>query len=143
MPHPIPLRKPFFDRKKRKDFPKRRVDTSPPRVEIESSMIHKLITISEVVGVFEENQGRYEVCATADAYYDETPAHLVIHLDSFIRAQTPGSATSPASQCLPEKQTITESVSHSDAIPLAKDIFGRWVRKVRQSIPEQFHLHFS
>lgn len=95
-----------------------------------------VISISEVVGSREESGSTTEIVATADAVFDEGKSELVTRVGSFLR---------PVDLChkehhftadwLPRSETIREGVSLDEAVPLAKEIFHRWVLKVRQAAP--------
>lgn len=96
----------------------------------------RVIDISEIVEAIDLPEGPGEVCAAGDAEYDEAQGRLSIRVDSFIRPSDPRSR----GRCLvpgwlPKAQTTQESVSLEEAVPVAKDIFRRWVQKVRRSVP--------
>ena len=77
-----------------------------------------------------------EVCATAEALFDESQSQLAVTLDSFLRpADVRVKEEHESAEWLPKKQTVRESVPRHEALDLAEDIFHRWVGKVRRSIP--------
>jgi hypothetical protein len=81
-----------------------------------------------------------EACATAEALYDEEQSQLIIELDSFLRpADLRFKEEHLPADFLPEKQTLKESVSQDEARELARDIFQRWVRTVRESVSSMVH----
>jgi len=100
----------------------------------------RIIATSEIIGSFTRDEREFEVCAIAEANFDESKSQLVVALDSFLR---------PVNLCakekhlladwLPKKQNVNESVSPGEAPELAKDIFHRWVGKVRRSVPSTIH----
>jgi hypothetical protein len=103
--------------------------------------MRKVISLNEIVELLELEEGNDEVCATAEAGYSEAIRSLVVRLDSFVRPVdlltaeqnlTPG--------WLPRSDTVRETVLFDEAVPLARDIFKRWVEKVRQSIPSPLNL---
>ena len=100
----------------------------------------RIISSSEIIGLFTRGEHEFEVCATGEANFDEGKSQLIIELDSFIRPVDlrAKEAHLPA-DWLPRKQTLKESVSHDETFDLAKDIFHRWVGKVRQSVPSPIH----
>jgi hypothetical protein len=98
--------------------------------------MRKIISISEIVEAHEISTGTEEVCASAEADYDEEKSQLVVELASCFRvADRHGHQECVSRAWLPKAQTVKESVSLEEAVPAAKDIFQRWVNKVRDSIP--------
>jgi len=102
--------------------------------------IKRIISSSEVIGLFTHDDHEFEVCATGETNFDEAKSQLIVQLDSFLRPVDlrAKEAHLPA-DWLPSKQTLKESVTQDEAVDLAKDIFHRWVGKVRQSIPVPIH----
>jgi hypothetical protein len=100
----------------------------------------RIISSSEIIGQFTRDEHEFEVCATGEASFDEGKSELIVELDSFIRPVDlrAKEAHAPA-DWLPRKQTLKESVSQDETVDLAKDIFHRWVGKVRQSVPSPMH----
>ena len=96
----------------------------------------KRITISEVVGDLPSDNGPVEVCAVAEAAFDEAEFKLIVQLDSYLRTTE---LTRPeehfSASWLPGKEVLRESASLHEATDLAKEIFQRWVHKVRQAMP--------
>src|SRR5262245_35945000 len=95
-----------------------------------------VICISEVVESVSDWRGQWEVCASAEATYDEVQSALFVQLDRFTRSLETRSAlaiTQP--EWLPRRETVRERVSLAEAVPVAKDIFCRWVNRIRRSIP--------
>ena len=100
----------------------------------------RVIDTSEVLGVVETSEGAREVCASADASYDEETARLVVNLDAFLRTTDLLSKEKRSSaDWLPKPQTVRESVGPDEAVEMARDIFHRWVRKVRDAVPALAH----
>ena len=91
-----------------------------------------VISTAEIVEVLEER----EVCATAEAAFDGSM--LTVELDSFVR---PVDLIHREQQVkppwLPAGQVVRETVDHSEATAVTKDIFRSWVSRVRGSIPEK------
>lgn len=100
----------------------------------------RIISSSEIIGSFTRDDHEFEVCASAEADFDEAKSQLLLDLDSFIRPVDIRSKEKhlPA-DWLPKKESLKESVSQEDAVSLAKEIFHRWVGKVRQSVPSPIH----
>lgn len=101
----------------------------------------RIVATSEIVGSFTKGEHEYEVCATGDANFDEGKAQLQMDLDSFIRpVDLLEKEKHVSADWLPSKQSVNESVSREDAPDLAKEVFQRWVGKVRRSIPLPIHI---
>jgi len=101
---------------------------------------NRIISSSEIIGQFTRDEHEFEVCATAEANFDEPQSQLLMELDSFVRpVDIRLKEQHLPAEWLPKKQRFKESVSHEEAVELAKDIFHRWVGKVRQSIPVPIH----
>lgn len=100
----------------------------------------RIISTSEIIGSFTRDDHEFEVCASAEADFDEEKSQLLLDLDSFIRPVDIRSKEKhlPA-DWLPKKQSLKESVSRDEAVELTKEIFHRWVGKVRQSVPSPIH----
>lgn len=100
----------------------------------------RVIDTSEVLGVVETPEGVREVCASADASYDEETALLAVALDAFLRSTDLLSKErrSPA-DWLPKSEMVRESVGPDETVEMARDIFQRWVRKVRNAVPALAH----
>ena len=97
--------------------------------------IGQVISISEIVQVIEHLNR--EVCATAEANYDEGSGCLVIELDSFVRPIDLLHAEQRLRPAwLPTSETIRERMDISEAGSAAKEIFRRWVSRVRSSRPQ-------
>jgi hypothetical protein len=91
---------------------------------------------SEIVELIIRGGKDYEVWAAAEGEYDEAGGELRLHLDAFqkladIRARE--ELQRPA--WLPKPQTVREKVPREEATELAREIFQRWVGRVRQAIP--------
>jgi hypothetical protein len=92
---------------------------------------------SEVLGTADRREGPCEVCASADARYDDEHGHLVVNLDSFLRTtDLRAKERRLTADWLPAKQSVTESVGPDEASEMARDIFHRWVHKVRQAMAQ-------
>lgn len=92
----------------------------------------KVLSISEIVRDLDLEVEPKELCATAEADYDEADSSLRVSLDSFVRQVRhagPDVCTRP--EWLPRPEALREKVSAEEASELARDIFHRWTRKVR------------
>ncbi len=96
----------------------------------------RVIDTSEVVGTVELPAGVCEICASAEANYDQDAARMVVDLDAFLRTTDlrKKERRFPA-DWLPGKETISESVGPEETLEMARDIFHRWVGKVRGAAP--------
>jgi len=99
----------------------------------------KILSTSEIIQDLDLEAEPKELCASAEADYDEQKATLVIKLDAFVRQvhhAGPNVCTQP--DWLPKPETLHEVVGPDEASDLARDIFRRWTKKVRESVtPEK------
>jgi hypothetical protein len=101
----------------------------------------RVIDSSEVLGMVNTADGVCEICATADASYDEASGKLIVDLDSWLRkTDIRVKEQHIKTDWLPQPEKISESVGPDEMHELAREIFHRWVRKVREAAP---HLHTS
>jgi hypothetical protein len=102
----------------------------------------RILSTIEIIGSFARDDHEFEVCASAEAGFDEVKSQLLLDLDSFVRPVDNRSKEKhlPAGW-LPRKECLKESVSEEDAVSLAREIFHRWVGKVRRSVPSPIHNH--
>ena len=101
----------------------------------------RVIDTSEVLGMVETPEGSSEVCASADAGYDEAAGRLVVKLEAFLRpAGLLVKERHFRTDWLPASETITESVTREESPEVAREIFHRWVRKVREAVPALHHI---
>ena len=91
---------------------------------------------TKVLGTVELPQGRCEVCASADAKYDEEATRLEVKMDAFLRTTDllTKERRFPA-DWLPKPETVRETVGPDETVEMAHDIFHQWVRRVRQAVP--------
>ncbi len=96
----------------------------------------RALEISEVVGVFELQGQPAEVCAVASGRFDDGASQLELTLDAFIRpVDLLHKERHERPPWLPARQVVREGVSWEESSQLAKEIFHRWVSRVRGSIP--------
>lgn len=104
------------------------------------SDMKRVVDMSEVLGTVELPEGQAELCAAADAKFDETARRLVVILSTFLR---PSGFLAKERHFrvhwLPRDETITESVAREECHALAREIFHRWVCKVREAAPQLHH----
>ena len=98
--------------------------------------MRRIIDTSEVLGLLDTREGEQEICVAANADYDETTATLFVKLEAFLRnPDVRGKETRSRAEWLPKPETVRESVGPEEALDVARDIFHRWARKVRQAAP--------
>ena len=94
------------------------------------------ISLSEVVGETQRPEGRCEICTSAEGVHEEDDERLMVELDCWLRpVLTAEQGTKIRADRLPQAETVTASVSRSEASDMAKDIFDSRVKLVRKSIP--------
>ncbi len=95
-----------------------------------------IITLSESFGHFDHSAGPCEAFTTCDAQYDESGRRLELRLDAVLRTTDvrhkeqhfrPG--------WIPKPETLHETVDMEEASDVARDVFHRWTRRVRESAP--------
>jgi hypothetical protein len=101
----------------------------------------RIIDTSEVLGTVEVPQGACELYASADASFDEAAGRLVVKLEAFLRpTDLLAKERHFRADWLPENETVTESVGLDECREMAREIFHRWVRKVREAAPQLHHV---
>jgi hypothetical protein len=97
----------------------------------------RIIDTSEALGTVEMPQGVCELCASADANFDEEAGRLVVKLEAFLRpTDLLVRERHFRADWLPKDETITESVAREECHEVAREIFHRWTRKVRETAPQ-------
>lgn len=98
--------------------------------------MRRVLDASEVLGEIDTTQGECDVCASASASYDEEHGKLVVDLDAFLRTRDIRvKERRPFAEWLPKGERICESAAPDETGDMARDIFHRWARKVRDAIP--------
>jgi hypothetical protein len=101
----------------------------------------RIIDTSEVLGTVEQPEGPCEVCASAQANLDEAAGKLVVQLDAFLRPTALlAKERHFRADWLPKSETVRESVAREECHEVAREIFHRWVRKVREAAPQLHHV---
>ena len=101
----------------------------------------RIIDTSEVLGTVEMAEGTCEVCAAADAGFDEAAGRMVVKLEAFLRpAGLLAKERHFRADWLPANETVTESVGREESGEMAREIFHGWVRKVREAAPPLHHV---
>ncbi|MGZ5504867.1 MAG: hypothetical protein ACXWJB_08230 [Limisphaerales bacterium] len=101
-------------------------------------MVRRVLETIEIVDSRQIGGLETEICATADGRFDEAREELVVELDSFTRPadiRLKEQHSQPA--WLPKQQLVRESISRDEALELARDVFKRWVNKVRSASPSE------
>ena len=106
-----------------------------------SPAMKRIIDTSEVLGTVEVPEGTCEVCAAAEAGFDEAAGRLVVTLEAYLRpAGLLVKERHFRADWLPRGETITEPVGREESGEMARDVFHRWVRKVREAAPALHHV---
>ena len=101
----------------------------------------RILDTSEVLGAVEVPEGSCEVCATACAEFDDSAGRMVVKLESFLRpAGLLVKERHFRADWLPANELVTESVAREECHEMAREIFHRWVRKVRAVAPVLHHV---
>ena len=101
----------------------------------------RIIDTSEVLGRVDAPEGPCEVCASADASFDETAGKLVVKLGAFLRpTDLLAKERHFRAAWLPRSDTVIESVGLEESNEVAREIFHRWARKVREAAPQLHHV---
>lgn len=100
-----------------------------------------IIDTSEVLGTVESPEGLCELCASAEASFDEEAGRLVLKLEAFLRpTDLLVKERHFRTDWLPDNETMSESIAREECHELAREIFHRWVRKVREAAPQMHHI---
>jgi len=96
----------------------------------------RVIDTSEVLGTVETPEGVSELCASAVAGFDEADGRLTMTLEAFLRpVDLRAKERHLRADWLPDSQIVTESMDPEETGEVAREIFHRWVRKVREAAP--------
>ena len=98
--------------------------------------MRRIIDTSEVLGTVRSSKGESEVCVAAEAAYDERENRLVVNLIAFLRPRDLLTKEEHfRGEWMPRNETVTEVVGLDESHDLARELFQRWVRKVRAVAP--------
>jgi hypothetical protein len=101
-----------------------------------SQPMQRIIDTSEVLGTVRMPRGLCELCGSAEASFDEEAGRLVVKLKAFLRSTDLLVREKHfRADWLPKDETVTESVAREECHEVARDIFQRWARKVREAAP--------
>jgi hypothetical protein len=104
-------------------------------IEAQYLFVRNRISLTEVLAEIDRPDGRCEVCASADGTYEESSERLIVKLDCQIRPLSmTEQPTKTSADWLPRPETVTASVSRSEASDMTKEIFGTWTAFVRKAI---------
>ena len=100
----------------------------------------RAISITEILGTIQD--GKVEVCASAETEYDPATEKVVVTLGAFTRrVAVSGNGRHLPEPWLPRDERVCEHLPRSDADEFTKDVFHGWVRKVRASVPPGLALN--
>ncbi|MBI3876398.1 MAG: hypothetical protein HY300_10690 [Verrucomicrobia bacterium] len=101
----------------------------------------KLISISEIVERIEMDDSLVDVCAIADAAYDDVRGLVEVKLScSAVRGDIRPGPAPPPPEWLPHATVIREAVPLEEASEEARSIFAHWVKQVRHAIPSAVNV---
>ena len=96
--------------------------------------MRKILSTSEIVQDLDLEVEPKELCAAAEADYNERKSTLIIKLDAFVRqVHHAGPDVCSRPEWLPKAETLREGVPPDEASDMARDIFRRWTKKVREA----------
>ncbi len=97
------------------------------------------MSVSEILGTIHD--GGIQVCASAEAEYDQVAAKVTVALEAFTReASVIHDGRHLPQSWLPASERVSEHLPRSEADEFMKDVFHGWVKKVRASIPQNLPL---
>ncbi len=97
------------------------------------------MSISEIIGTIHD--GSTQVCATAEADYDPAAEKVSVALDAFTReASAAHDGIHLPQPWLPHGERVSEHLPRDEADEFVKDVFHRWVKKVRAAVPHELML---
>ena len=100
--------------------------------------MRKILSTSEIVQDLDLEVEPKELCAAAEADYDDRKLTLVVKLDAFVRqVHHAGPDVCSRPDWLPKPETLREGVGPDEASDMARDIFRQWAKKVRGSAAVQ------
>jgi hypothetical protein len=97
----------------------------------------KRITFSEVADEVDSLRGPAELCAVAEAAFDEAASRLIVQVNCHLRLKSfeePGETFRES--WLPAPSLLRETVSPEDACALTRELFQSWLHTVRRSVLE-------
>ena len=96
----------------------------------------KVLDTVRILETRELGHESYEVCATAQATYEESSRKMRVVVDAFVRRfEMRGRDEVLRPAWLPRSDTVETHLSLDEAPDAAKEIFGSWAQKVRKAIP--------
>jgi hypothetical protein len=100
--------------------------------------MRKILSTSEIVQDLDLEVEPKELCAAAEADYDDQKLTLVVKLDAFVRqVHHAGPDVCSRPDWLPKPETLREGAGPDEASDMARDIFRQWAKKVRESAAVQ------
>lgn len=97
------------------------------------------ISILKIAGTMKRTG--IEVCARGDAAYDQAKGRVFISLDAFTRpVLSRGKDERLSAAWLPDRKHVTQDLPRECAVDFANEVFAKWLRQVRESIPSELAL---
>ena len=101
-----------------------------------NAIARKVLDTVRIVDTREIGRDSYEVCATAQASYDEESREIQVDLDSFVRRfEMRGKDQILRPDWLPRPDSVKNHVYLDEAPDAGKEIFDTWAHKVQRAIP--------
>lgn len=102
--------------------------------------MRKLGSLHRVLQSDSGSHNGWELCATADVHYDTASSTVMVELDSLVqRGDLPDGVDGFRQPWLPAREVVTRRVPLRDARVVAREVFRRWMRKVRCTVPSPAH----
>lgn len=96
--------------------------------------MHRPAFISEAIATYHEDGRELEVCATAEGRHDAGRGRLLVDLDCFVRpVGIREREWHRHPDWLPAAQHAEEGVAEEESSDLLRDVFRRWVVRVREA----------
>jgi len=103
--------------------------------------MRRVFSTSENLGTLRSKGEKWELMAEAASDYDEAEGILNISLDAYLRPEQGPVGEPFRPEWLPAAQVQREHVQLGETIPLAKEVFQNWVRRIRKAAPIDIHPH--
>jgi hypothetical protein len=101
-----------------------------------SGTARNVLDTVRIIETREIGHDSYEICATAQARYEEASSEMQVDLDSFVRRfEIRGKDQIVRPPWLPRRDSVKSHVHLSEAPDAAKEIFESWARRVQRAIP--------
>ena len=101
-----------------------------------NTLTRTVLDTLRIIDTREVGHDSYEICATAQAIYDDDAREMQINLHSFVRLfEIRGKDQILQPSWLPHADCVKMHVALDEAPEAAKEIFRSWAEKIRKLIP--------